>query len=185
MSSLAADAYLTGKMILRHFGFTVHSLWSSSFSTKTTHKCTEFIFYYYCCCNCFYHCYCCCYCLGEDWLGFSFQVILLWLKVQKRSYGPQSEFLPHSYDFSKHSKGVWQECCRQSRARSYHKILISNKYSTVIRLCWTGIFILSFFTPVRSTALYFKFSILENTTPATKLIAVKILAFQYLSRIQK
>lgn len=32
---------------------------------------------------------------------------------------------------------------------------------------------------------YFKFSVLENTTPATKYMVVKILAFQYLARIQK
>lgn len=32
---------------------------------------------------------------------------------------------------------------------------------------------------------YFKFSVLKNTTPATKHMVVKILAFQYLARIQK
>lgn len=84
---------------------------------KTTHICTQFLFYYSCCCNCCYHH--CWYCYWGVWLGFSFPFILHWLKLQNTSYSPQSNFLPHSYDVSKNSKGVWQYCS-QSTARSYH-----------------------------------------------------------------
>lgn len=54
-----------------------------------------------------------------EWFGYVFLFSSFSSDWNCRRDGPQSKFLPHSYDLSKHSKGVWQYCS-QSTARSYH-----------------------------------------------------------------